>query len=81
MSPMDTQTIIADIQSALQNLSFPARKQEVIDHAHMNGARGESIDLLRELPNQKFNSVQDLISQLPLGNVDEQIDDRIDDFL
>ncbi len=72
---MDTQTIMSEIKGMLGNLDFPARKNDVINHAQQQGASQETVQALQEhLPQQKFNGVQDILSKMPFGNIGEDIE-------
>ncbi len=75
LAVMDTQTILSEIKGLIGNLDFPARKNDVINHARQQGARQETVQALQEhLPSQKYDGVEDIMSKLPFGNMSEEID-------
>jgi len=71
---MDTQTIIGEIKSVLANLNFPAHKDEVVAQAEQQGCSQETQQTLQKLPDQKFNSLQDILSKLPIGNLEGEVE-------
>ena len=72
---MNTQTIIDEIKGVLGNLEFPARKDEIIDHAQKQGASAETVQTLQNAPVQKYDSIGDLLSKLPVvGNLEGEIE-------
>jgi hypothetical protein len=50
----------AQVQKSLGGLNFPARKQDIIDHAKRNGASDEVMRLLEELPRDSFENIGEL---------------------
>lgn len=73
---MNTQTIIEEIKGLFGNLQFPARKDEVVDHAKQQGASPETMQTLREMPDQKYNGIEDLLSKIPVvGNLEGDIEE------
>jgi len=72
---MNTQTIIDEIKGVLGNLEFPARKDEIIDHAQKQGASAETVQTLQQMPDQKYNGIEDLLSKIPVvGNIEGEIE-------
>ncbi|MGB9979277.1 DUF2795 domain-containing protein [Methanobacterium sp.] len=60
----------AQIGPFIKDINFPADKKEVIKHAQNTDANPEVIETLKSLPNQKFNSSQEL--KKILGNIQRQ---------
>ncbi len=60
----------AQIGPFIKDINFPANKKEVIEHVQNCDANPEVIATLENLPNQKFNSSQEL--KKILGNVQRQ---------
>lgn len=60
----------AQIGPFIKDINFPANKKEVIEHAQNSDANPEVIATLENLPNQKFNSSQEL--KKILGEVQRQ---------
>ncbi len=60
----------AQIGPFINDINFPVNKKEVIQHAQNSNANPEVIDTLKNLPNQKFNSSQEL--KRILGNIQRQ---------
>lgn len=50
----------AQIGPFIKNINFPANKKEVVKHAQHSNANQDVIDTLNSLPNQEFNSSQEL---------------------
>lgn len=50
----------AQIGPFVKDINFPANKKDVIQHAQDINADEEVIDTLKSLPNQQFNSSQEL---------------------
>lgn len=49
------------VYNYLNGMHYPARKQELIEHAKNNNAGPDVIEALKTLPNQEFKSQDDLI--------------------
>lgn len=60
----------AQIGPFIKDINFPANKKDVIQHAKNSNANPEVIDTLENLPNQKFNSSQEL--KRVLGDIQRQ---------
>lgn len=60
----------AQIGPFIKDINYPANKKEVIQHAKDNNANPEVIETLKNLPNQRFNSPQEL--KKILGNIQRQ---------
>ena len=71
---MDTQTIIDEVHAAVSRINFPARKGDIVGAAQDVGAGEETMGALQQLPEQKFNTVQEVLEHLPLGDIESQID-------
>ena len=60
----------AQIGPFIKDINYPADKKDIIQHAQNKNANTDVIDTLEELPNQKFNSSQEL--KKILGNIQRQ---------
>lgn len=60
----------AQIGPFIKDINFPANKKEVIQHVQNSNADEEVIATLENLPNQKFNSSQEL--KRILGDIQRQ---------
>lgn len=60
----------AQIGPFVKDINFPADKKDIIQHAKNNNADHKVVYTLEELPNQKFNSFQEL--NRILGNMQRQ---------
>lgn len=65
-----------EIKKVLHNLKFPVQKEDVVNHVKNKGAHESIITMLRDkLPDGTFNSVEEIISKLPLGNIGKGLKD------
>lgn len=71
---MDTQTIIDEVRSVLTRISFPARKNDIMGAARDLAVSEDTLSAMQQLPEQKFDTVQQILEQLPLGDMEEQIE-------
>lgn len=76
---MDTQEIINNIKSAFSDFDFPSHKKDIINHAENKGIAEEIINMLKQLPEQSFQSIEDMLSNLSLGNIGSKIDEFFDE--
>ncbi len=60
----------AQVGPFIKDIKFPVNKKDVIQHAKSRNANSEVIDTLESLPNQEFNSSQQL--KRILGNIQRQ---------
>jgi methionine salvage enolase-phosphatase E1 len=60
----------AQIGPFIKDINFPANKKEVIQHVQNSNADEEVVATLENLPNQKFNSSQEL--KRILGDIQRQ---------
>jgi len=70
---MDVQAVTSDIQKLLQDLSFPAGKNDIVQHAQEQGASSETTTALQKLPQQQFGSVGEIIQKLPMNEIEGEI--------
>ncbi|GAB3546100.1 hypothetical protein GCM10027404_05800 [Arthrobacter tumbae] len=49
-----------DIQKALGGVSYPARKDDLVNNAETSGADGAVLDALRGIPDQEYESPADV---------------------
>ncbi|GAB3259932.1 DUF2795 domain-containing protein [Arthrobacter pigmenti] len=52
-------------EKALQGVDFPASKEELISYAENRGADAKSLQALRALPDQRFNSLDEVTAAVP----------------
>jgi hypothetical protein len=72
---MNTQTIMGEIKGLCGNLEFPARKDEVVEHAQQHNASPETVQTLEQMPDQKYNGIEDLLAKIPgVGNIETEIE-------
>lgn len=71
---MDTQTIIEEMRGVFARIDLPARKGDIIGAAQDQDVSEDLMSVLQQLPEQKFDTVQDILSSLPLGDMEEQIE-------
>ncbi|HVU65694.1 MAG TPA: DUF2795 domain-containing protein [Ktedonobacteraceae bacterium] len=45
-----------EVEKSLQGVDYPAKKQDLINHARSHGADQQVIDTLNQLPEQSFES-------------------------
>ncbi len=58
-----------DILELLDGIEFPASKIDLIDYAYDNDASEEAIEMLRALPDESFNHLNDVRDNI--GRIDE----------
>lgn len=61
---------VEEITELLSDLTFPATREQIIQHAHETGATEDVIDDLRTLPNEDFADVMDIWHSL--GAIEEE---------
>ncbi len=49
------------VQKALKGMHYPASKQDLVRQAESNGASGEVLDHVRQLPSNQFDSPADVM--------------------
>lgn len=64
---MNTQDIVQEIESLLQKVNFPADKQTLIDEASKTGVGQEILGALKQLPEQKFQNPEEVVSQVSMN--------------
>lgn len=55
------------VQKYLSGMSYPASKEDLIEHAKKNGAPKELLDELKELPDQEYdgpNRVSQMVAKI-----------------
>ncbi|NIC03927.1 DUF2795 domain-containing protein [Billgrantia bachuensis] len=50
----------ANITHHLQGVDFPAGRDDLVAQAQANGAEEEVMEVIRQLPNQKYESMADV---------------------
>lgn len=71
---MDTQTIIDEVRQIISRVNFPARKQDIIGAARDAQVSEDTASAVQQLPDQKYNTLQDILEKLPLGDIESQIE-------
>ena len=59
-----------NVEEVLSGLPFPAAKVEIISYAGDQDASEETMELLRALPVERYNSIQDINDEL--ANIERQ---------
>ena len=57
---MDMNMMQQQIQQHLMGMSFPASKQDVMNRAMQQGAGNDEKEMIKKLPMENFNSMDDL---------------------
>lgn len=52
-----------DVQRVLQNVKFPATKQQLIEEAKNQNLSSDVIDVLQNCPDRQYNNSQDIINE------------------
>ena len=50
----------ANVAQSLSGIDFPASKQDLIQHAKKNNAEKEILDVLNQMPEEKYTSMADV---------------------
>jgi len=48
------------MQQMLMGMSFPASKQDLMDHAMQQGAGNDEMEMIKKMPAENFNSMDDV---------------------
>ncbi|MGE5516297.1 MAG: DUF2795 domain-containing protein [Bacteroidota bacterium] len=51
----------SNILHHLKGVDFPAGKQNLIEQAQKNNAEGDILDILRQMPDQQYQSMADVL--------------------
>ena len=51
----------SNILHHLKGVDFPANKQNLIEQAQKNNAEGDIIDILRQMPDEQYQSMADVL--------------------
>lgn len=54
------QTSPIEVQKALKNMDYPAKKKDLIAHAKKHDASKAVMDVLEELPEKEYNNAADV---------------------
>ena len=71
---MDTQSTIENVRNVLQDVSFPARKDDVENVARNHGVSEKIVGLIQQLPDEQFGSMKEVLNKLPLPDIEGAID-------
>ena len=66
---MDIRKLADDVNQIMATLTFPVQKADVVRHAEANGASSETLALLNQLPEQTYSGIDNVIQNLPIGNL------------
>lgn len=58
---MANQGSAASVTHSLRGIDFPAKLQDLIEHAQKNGAEKEVIEALRNLPDREYETMADVM--------------------
>ena len=61
----------AGVAEALNDLDFPASKQEIVDHAETRNAEHDVVRLLRGLPVETYRNISEVRSSVPLDPAED----------
>ena len=50
----------ANIAASLHGIDFPASKQDLVEHARKNNTEQEIIDVIQQMPDEKYTSMADV---------------------
>lgn len=53
----------ADVQRVLQNVKFPATKQQLIEEAKNQNLSSDVMNVLQNCPDRQYNDSQDIINE------------------
>ncbi|MBC7908670.1 MAG: DUF2795 domain-containing protein [Rhodospirillaceae bacterium] len=56
-----TQGSVANVTHALKGIDFPASKQDIIKHAQNNNADQVVLDELKNIPDEQYNNMADVM--------------------
>lgn len=51
----------SNILHHLKGVDFPANKKSLLEQAQMNNAEGDIIDILKQMPDQQYESMADVL--------------------
>ena len=54
------QTSPIEVQKSLKNMDYPAKKQDLIEHAKHNNASKEVMEVLESLPEKEYTNAADV---------------------
>lgn len=54
------QTSPIEVQKSLKNMDYPAKKQDLIEHAKQNNASKEVMEVLQSLPEKEYTNAADV---------------------
>lgn len=60
----------AEVEKSLKGIDFPARKQDLVQHAQQHGANQEVIETIKDLPVENFNNAADVTKAI--GQMDRR---------
>lgn len=55
---------IKEVTKALSGSDFPASKEQILKTAQRNQAPNQVLDLLRQIPDQRYESITDVTQQV-----------------
>jgi hypothetical protein len=57
------QSSSTDVQNILQNMKFPATKQQLVEEAKKQNISSDVINVLQSCPDRQYNDSQDIIKE------------------
>ncbi|MCG6539104.1 DUF2795 domain-containing protein [Pseudomonas sp. KSR10] len=51
----------ANVSTYLKGIDYPAKKQDLVEHAKNNGAEPEVIDVINRMPEQEYGNMADVM--------------------
>jgi len=56
--------LLKDAKDAIGDVSFPAHKDDLVNHAKSKGAGGRVVGMLEKLPSQTYGSVAEIVEKI-----------------
>lgn len=51
----------ANVSTYLKGIDYPAKKDQLVQHAQQNGAESAVIDVLNKMPDQEYENMADVM--------------------
>ncbi len=58
------QTFLAKLPEALRGVDFPARRDDLVEMAQINGAEPVLIDGMKDLPDQEYDNIAAVLAEI-----------------
>lgn len=67
MADVHTNSPTRQLAQHLEGISFPARRDKLIEHARQKGADSDLIDKLNQMPDEEYTSMADVFKGFGMG--------------